>query len=1450
LARQQIVYADALKILGAEDSKPLVVIDRLLGGMILGAAAVTWHPELLVLLHARDELLKQTKRLLSNFGQRTRGAKGKTRTELLIAAHAVIAVNAYFEALRDLDLPLDLTRLELTRADQLEVSGVPLEERSRSLVEVMLGTSLPRPTAHRPPEQVVDELKVWYVTLSQRFVELVRDLAPWDELNETQQFKLYDLLLREAPLRATAHYEDSFRSLSVDSREFSEWMGFTNHAASRAQLRLLGDDIKSGLDDLHRQIGHLRGDGFGSSLGRLRELSDAAIAEYDVVTLGETYATIRFSHGAYVPRTIEEKVLEHITRPCVTAIVGEAGHGKTAVLWHLYQTLLSAGRHPLLIPASALLADPGSMPRLTVQIIDEALQEAQDEGTRIVVLLDTLDLLLHDSDSRVQVNRLLSIAFRARVPTVVTCRPVEAQWLEISYEEPLGYEGKIRGITLGGYSRKERETAIAAYASLFYPATLVADVVRIMKNASLRGLPVQEVCSNPLALRLLFELYAPDEVPPEDIDTIGLYDQYWQKRVEGDERGPYDPSTGRDLSYYAEAAAMSLLADGNIEAERQRLTEQVRVIVSGNGRTVADALTTLHARGVFTIPPDSKRQRFFHQTFFEYAAARAIAHAGQHSANALMERVAEDPLDLFYGEAATQALLLADRGVLLPAVFATDILSGWLASDEPSLRALALRTYARMPAPQDRLRQQAADTLANDSLDAIKGYLTLLPSVSHTTFARAYHELALLWRRANALQQLDETNQEGRQLSLSVLASLARMATAHPEEAVHFIANHHCLEWLADLPVHEWRNHDSIYLRLLESVWQDEPIWTAVNLARFFEPLAQSGSVAGMADILGLMNRIAERYALPKEVLTRIVDAVRSVRTEINAAKMEKQYADLRTEMLMELSPVELTQRTRTILEDPAWSPTGRRAELRALTGAACRLDREAASAYMNDLLTVQDHTRQEHVCIVIGEALIESPSEPSPLTTYIRKLSKVALTRLPLSQQRGEARPLESLFVNALYSARVGTEALLAALPDQVPEGLWLDENGLLPLLVPSTLAGHPGATHALEQFLSEADSAAHTRGGRRKAVLGRLQENAVAGSRAAFDALIKYTAATGNITDLGGVLRKLSVSDIQILSEFHERLCRLRLLMVNSNDRGKVRDGYVLWRLLLERGVDLAPTPEQLARELEDSPANPMAITLLETVIACVSSTEWVGLDTAVLTDPLHKRIELGYERRNRLRQAVQIGEVGSERDMATEMAVAQEALARKALIASIALHGTLPSDPLRCRTFTQELFALAWDANYNLNVKSDLAAFTACLTELGRLLERLDDDATVVDLLLDSARRLNRMQPNATRWRYRVAHAWKGAITTTVVRTSSRQRKLLVTELLSTDQEMARLAIEACVDHIRPIPMWLRDLQPNMRPQTRERLRAAMRRQSREGSTRGLPELSQARIIIPDL
>ena len=202
------------------------------------------------------EILSTVDSKRPGFGKGRRESQGKNRADLLVAAHTVIAVNAYFHALRALDLPVDIARLKLTKTEQLILAGAPPGLQSSTLTEMLVGTPLPRPTPDRPYEQTILDLEIWYATMSRTLTSFVQGLAVWDQLDITQQTRLVKVFLRELPARAVAQYEDSFRQLAVDSPEFHTWMHLTDSAASRAQINKMTVNFGRGFAELHGLAGN------------------------------------------------------------------------------------------------------------------------------------------------------------------------------------------------------------------------------------------------------------------------------------------------------------------------------------------------------------------------------------------------------------------------------------------------------------------------------------------------------------------------------------------------------------------------------------------------------------------------------------------------------------------------------------------------------------------------------------------------------------------------------------------------------------------------------------------------------------------------------------------------------------------------------------------------------------------------------------------------------------------------------------------------------------------------------------------------------------------------------------------------------------------------------------------------------------------------------------------
>ena len=374
----QLGYADALKILGDGHSKILKTIDKLLGGAILVTSAATGQIGLISLLEARDELVSQSSKLISDFGQRVRGARGRNRTDLLVAAHTVLAVNAYFQTLNEADLPIKAANLKITTEEQLGIAGAERQtEGSKKLVDELLNISLPLPEAHRPFEQVTKEMEGRYLSFSQELLDFISGLAVWDRLGQQQRANLSKKVLENVPGEAVLRYQQNFRRLAIDSVEFRLWMQLSDAAASRHAVRDYHSSIETGLAGLQVILESLVAD--KTSLDWPGQLSATYAAQLDrpvaETAPGETLS------GLTVPSLKEGYINPYVKLAEFTADARPAEENWWASAVTCYDIEQFLGGHltsPRAIEAPmVVLGQPGSGKSLLTKVIAARLPSDQ-----------------------------------------------------------------------------------------------------------------------------------------------------------------------------------------------------------------------------------------------------------------------------------------------------------------------------------------------------------------------------------------------------------------------------------------------------------------------------------------------------------------------------------------------------------------------------------------------------------------------------------------------------------------------------------------------------------------------------------------------------------------------------------------------------------------------------------------------------------------------------------------------------------------------------------------------------------------------------------------------------------------------------------------------------------------------------------------------------------------
>ncbi|QVQ53024.1 ATP-binding protein [Spiractinospora alimapuensis] len=227
-SRSALSYAEALRVLGGGDSAAAAFAERVAEGALelLGVPGLGGLRGLIV-KHGREQLGRLTGTL--------RGAGRLDRSDRLAAAHAIIVVEAYFEALAE-DPPEGIP-MEFSAAEKSALGSVESVPDGRSaLLRQLASAPIPLPSPSRSPEEnrlaVQEYLDTTLVAATRRFV---RGLAWWDEADETRRGALLDALGRVTG-RAMTRYAESYRQLVAEHAEFAAWNAGVEHAATRHRV--------------------------------------------------------------------------------------------------------------------------------------------------------------------------------------------------------------------------------------------------------------------------------------------------------------------------------------------------------------------------------------------------------------------------------------------------------------------------------------------------------------------------------------------------------------------------------------------------------------------------------------------------------------------------------------------------------------------------------------------------------------------------------------------------------------------------------------------------------------------------------------------------------------------------------------------------------------------------------------------------------------------------------------------------------------------------------------------------------------------------------------------------------------------------------------------------------------------------------------------------------------
>jgi len=289
------------------------------------------------------------------------------------------------------------------------------------------------------------------------------------------------------------------------------------------------------------------------------------------------------------------------------SVAGDAGHGKTSLLWFLSHEIKKLSPRILPLQAQQLPGKPS-----------EALREsALLLGVRpFFVILDTLDLLVGIDDGALGavINEI-----RACGGLLITaCRRQELHNLARHVRSDSVLE-------LNRFDPDEAKAAIESYVWACYadwPENRKALQFQHVWELLEQQRRIQDLSFEPLILRMLFEVYFPEDIP-RDINTQKVYDRFWMDRVVSD-RSFSDPAIGRDRGRVCQVLAAHLYFGTDAHSEQVSTESQLVLCVEAGIQRPLALLEGLVSSGVLRWWHLRASVGFFHQTFLEYAAAKQL----------------------------------------------------------------------------------------------------------------------------------------------------------------------------------------------------------------------------------------------------------------------------------------------------------------------------------------------------------------------------------------------------------------------------------------------------------------------------------------------------------------------------------------------------------------------------------------------------------------------------------------------------------------------------------------------------------------------------------------------------------------------------------------------------------------------------------------------------------
>lgn len=469
-----ITFRGALRILGKDEPAWLSTLDQALGGVILTSGVAPTANAVWNWIDQKNEAIRLLRSGFTRATDQMPSSSGLHRHELVIAAHTILVLTAFFDAAnRSIGRPF--RGAKMTDHEKVLVA-IASRAPSEGLIRYLYDAIIPSPSTQRGFEANVLAVQAWAKGAAEKVAHFLRglDLGP---------------LVVEIPSRLVAdYYRSGYSKLMTAVPEFALWAEQVEHGATQSALGRLEKLLQLGTQKAPRDLCATVAATNKSELSR--PVLDVDTDGYGMgaifPTVEEIFVSPSYRLAGSVHDDLDLLLARHFTSADATTspmlLLGHPGAGKSLLMKVLAGKLPDSRFTIVRVPLRSVEANAPVIEQIRQALhastngrVDWAELSDSSSDTVRVILLDGLDELLQATNQDrhgylheiMEFQRVESVMERP-VAVIVTSRtlvadrvaiPNQAPVVEIeAFEEPqiADWIERWNRANLGGQSRPMR----------------------------------------------------------------------------------------------------------------------------------------------------------------------------------------------------------------------------------------------------------------------------------------------------------------------------------------------------------------------------------------------------------------------------------------------------------------------------------------------------------------------------------------------------------------------------------------------------------------------------------------------------------------------------------------------------------------------------------------------------------------------------------------------------------------------------------------------------------------------------------------------------------------------------------------------------------------------------------------------------------------------------------